>query len=388
MLPEVYDAVAPTGMGRVDLLADWYCDLAVGGWGNHNTNFNSLFTLRCKLKFCYLYPMNRSTITTRPHILALLHSYTTLRPIQIHRMTGISRQHIHSVLKRLLLEGEIVRRGRTPLSYYSLATPAAQSSEAILDLEPQQQEIVDRDFIIIKKEGRVVSGTRAICDYAQEQNTDPQELADAFVQQRQKQLQSAHSAALQDKDDGATDQLQLLLEKESVSKDVFERFNFADYLSITHFGKTALAQKLHAAKSSDNGPLQIELFQEVEAQIHEYINDYQIDAVAFVPGSSAYGKRLMDRWRETLDLPLPHVNLVRAVMDTSAPQQGISLASDQTQYRHDSLIVDEHRTFDHVLLIDDQLLSGKTMSMAAQRMLDAGVTERVSGFVMTFERKL
>ncbi len=322
------------------------------------------------------------TIKTLPHILALLHSYHTLRPVQIHKMTGISRQQIHNVLRSLLQQNKIIRRGKAPLSYYSLKTAEVKNNDTILDISPQQAEQLDKDFVIIKREGRQVHGARAVCDYAQEHNVDPQSVAEQFLKER-----SALSHSLSTADSGAADQIELLETKTEVEEGVISRYNFADFVSAGNFGMTATAKKLRAAKASDDGVLQMELFQSIEKQVHEYIMDYAIDAVAFMPGSSAWGKRFMTRWKEHLDLPLPHVDLVRAVTDVSTPQDAISLREDRAEHADCTLIVADHRRFEHVLILDDELLTGRSMMHASRRILDAEVSERVSAYTITYEHR-
>jgi len=298
-------------------------------------------------------------------------------------MTGISRQQIHNVLRALLKDEKIIRRGRAPLSYYSLKRAETHSSETILDLSTVDTETLEKDFVLIKREGREVGGARAVCDYAQEFNVDPQQVAEQFLTARSQQLQELSAT-----DSGAADQHELLKEKTQVESGLVDRYNFADFTSVGTHGLTATAKKLRIAKASNNGVLQMELFRSVERQIHEYITDYGIDAVAFMPGSSTQGKSFMMRWKEQLDLPLPHVNLVRAVTDIQAPQDTISLHSDRLAYAESTLVVAEHRHYQHILLLDDELLSGKSVSHAAKRIHDAAITDRVSVYTITFERKL
>ncbi len=313
-------------------------------------------------------------------ILQLLSTHHTLRPAEIHRVTNFSRQHIHAILKSLLLSGQIIRRGTSPRTYYSLAKAGQQSSETILQLTDKQHDILQSDFLIIKKEGHQVSGVKAICDYAQELNQDPQQIAIQFLEARDKQLSEIEI------DEGeAHDQIKLLETKEAVKQGTIQHFHFADYCEVGDYGDTALAKKLRTAKNSGNALLQLQLFRETERQLQEYIADYGVDAVAFIPGSTMQGKDLMKRWKETLDLPLPHVNLVRAIEENAVPQNIISLQTDREQAADGTLAVADHRRFRHVLLIDDELITGTTMQNAAQNIQEAGIAERVSAFAMIFD---
>ncbi len=322
------------------------------------------------------------TSTATQQILALLSQHHSLRPIELHKITNISRQRIHSQLKSLLLSDQIIRRGKSPLTYYSLKTEAQQSSEQILQLTDTQRETLNQDFLIIKRQGTQVTGQRAVCDYAQEHNVDPQEVAEKFVKARQtqKKLSTLH--------DGSTaDQLIQLEEKKHVIPGLIERYQCADYAEIDGFGKTAIAKKVHAAKASKNAVLQMEIFRQTERQIHDMITEYGIEAVAFVPGATDVGKTFMKQWQQTLDLPLPHINLVRVAQDTNVPQGAISLQRDREDYTSYTMVPGDHRRFRHVLLLDDSVISGTTINQAAQSLLKEEVTERVSAFTLLFARK-
>ncbi len=324
--------------------------------------------------------MNTPKPTGTSQILALLSTHHTLRPAEIHRITGFTRQHIHARLKALLLSGEIIKKGRAPLTYYCLKKNNRKSSETILELTQKQQRALDQDFVLLQKEGHLITGQRAVCDYAQEINADPQVIAENFLAARDAQRQEPGNM-----DSGAADQIELLEQKEQVDEGVIERYNFADYDSVEGFGETALAKKVRAAKASDNAVMQLEIFRESEKQIHEYIMDYGIDAVAFVPGTTAAGKALMKRWKDALDLPLPHVNLVRALAQTGMPQKTISLSVDQAIAAAETLAVGDHRHFNHVLIIDDEVLSGTTVIQAATAIREAEVAERVSAYSLIFQ---
>jgi len=56
----------------------------------------------------------------RIQIIELLTEHGTLRPIQLHKLTGLSRQRIHSLLRDFVKKGVIIKKGISPLTFYSL----------------------------------------------------------------------------------------------------------------------------------------------------------------------------------------------------------------------------------------------------------------------------
>jgi len=323
-----------------------------------------------------------TTSTATQQILQLLAKHHSLRPIELHKITNISRQRIHSQLKSLLLSDQIVRKGRSPLTYYSLKTQGQQSSPTVLDLTDQQNETLDQDFLIIKRQGIQVTGKRAVCDYAQEHNLDPQAVAEQFVEARQHQKSSA------DHDLGdSSDQLDLLEHKAHIDTSALEKYQCSDFSHVKGFGRTALAKKVNAAKSSQNAVLQMEIFRHTERQIHEMITEHSIDAVAFVPGASSAGKIFMSQWKETLDLPLPHVNLVRVAEDPSVPPKAISLQIDREDHARSTIVPGDHRRFNHVLLLDDSIITGTTIHQAATTLVREEVAQCVSAYTLLLDRQ-
>jgi len=322
------------------------------------------------------------TTTATQQILLLLAKHHSLRPIELHKITNISRQRIHSQLKSLLLSNQIIRKGRSPLTYYSLNTGGQQSSSTVLELSENQRETLDQDFLIIKRQGTQVTGQRAVCDYAQEHNLNPQLVAEQFVEARDQQKQKAGI------DQGnSIDQLDQLEQKQNVETGVIERYQCADFSSLDKFGPTAMAKKVHAAKTSENAVLQLEIFKQTERQIHEMITEHGVEAVAFVPGSTAAGKKFIRQWQEALDLPLPHVNLVRVAEDPGVPQKAISLQVDREDYAQRTLVPGDHRRFKHILLLDDRIISGTTINQAAKSLIKEDVAQRVSAYTLLFDRQ-
>jgi len=317
-----------------------------------------------------------------PLILHLLHSHHTLRPVQICRITGLSKQRVHIILKSLLSSHQIIKKGTAPRTYYLLKTADKQSSRTLLDLTPQQTDILDRDFLLIKREGRQLTGAAAVCDYAQSMDKDPQHVAEEFLAERAPQHADVTTCYA-----SAPDQLELLEVKTMIAAETFSGYHFADYHTVSHFGRTAFAKRLLKAKASRDAVLQHEIFRETEAQIHECIADYGIDAIAFVPGCSPAGREFMHFWKIVLDLPLPHVPLVRAVERPGVSPQVISLPEDQQEHIAETLVISDHGRYQHVLIIDDQVLTGATMHHAARLLLDRGTAQKVSAYSLLYDQE-
>jgi len=267
-----------------------------------------------------------------------------------------------------------IKKGMAPRTYYSLSKPGQQSSPAALNLSQEQKETLDKDFILMKKEGHQVHGLSAISEYAYEHNLDPQQVADDFLADR--------ASSAPGIDDGDEALVVLLEEKTTINPNTVQNYSLADYAHTERYGQTALAKRLYAAKSSHNVVMQTEIFKATEHQIHTMIDEYQIDAVAFVPSSSAAGRVFMKEWKDYLDLPLPHVNLVHPYHHSSLPQKSVSMTTDKLRNAQDKVAIDDHRKFNHVLILDDTLVTGSTIQSTASSLLSEDRAESVSAFVI------
>ncbi len=322
-------------------------------------------------------------MTTTSHsgtslILHLLAEHHVLRPVQLITLTDLSRQRVHQLLSSLLKSGKIIRKGRSPLTFYALASPEKESSEAVLDVSIQQADVLHQEFILIKNEGTITRGKRAVCEYAHEHHKDPQHVAEQFLQERQR---APHSRP----DSGASDQIEMLREKKPLEESPLERYNFADYEQVASFGKTALAQRVQLAKSTGDKILQTAIFKETERQIHEYIAEYGIDAVAFNPGTSDKGRAFMRRWRDVLDLPLPHLNWRHTFENLPVSGQQVELNQDRKLHAARSLTLDDHRhNFKHVLLIDDAVYSGHTLAHMSEELTRRNCADKISAYTIIY----
>jgi len=261
-----------------------------------------------------------------------------------------------------------------------LSTDDKESSEAVLDVSISQAEVLHSDFILIKNEGAITRGQRAVCEYAHEHAEDPQLVAERFLEERKAPPNTKT-------DSGASDQIELLKEKEPIKESKLERFNFADYERVGSFGKTALAQRVQLAKSTGDKILQTAIYREVERQIHEYITDHGIDAVAFNPGTTPQGRKFMRRWKEVLNLPLPHLTWRHTYENLPVSGQQVKLQRDRKRHTSRSLTLDDHRqNYKHVLLLDDIVLSGHTLAQMSSEIVQRGVAERVSAYTILFAK--
>ncbi len=388
----------------------------------------------------------KTTTTARHQILNLLAEHHSLRPIHILRVTTISRQRIHQILKLLVQEGVAVKKGRTPLTYYTLATGGEANSDQLIDVNQAEREILYRDFMIVKKDGRRVKGERAVCDFAREFNADPTDIAKKFLQLRLKQMvargldfdssevenssgssEAQETTASMDKDDrkevkestsnsqvsssdqpaqgsdsyfeeieseipvteqhenkGAPTNKTDLITRGQDENISIQAYDFVDFNSVGEMTNTVVSQKLQIAKKSQDRLLQLELFRETEQHIHEFITEHGIDAVAFVPGSTRAGIEFMAHWRKALDLPLPHVRLVRTADEKLLPKNSINLDTDQKAYNSYSVEVDDHRSHQHILIIDDEVISGRTARAVASNMIKAEIAEQLSIFSLVY----
>ena len=84
-----------------------------------------------------------------------------------------------------------------------------------------------------------------------------------------------------------------------------------------------------------------------------------------------------------LNLPLPHVKLVKVIGEIAIPQKALSKIEDRINNARVSIMVNETRIFKTVLLIDDAVGSGATLNETALKLKEKKLANKVIGLAVT-----
>ncbi len=108
-----------------------------------------------------------------------------------------------------------------------------------------------------------------------------------------------------------------------------------------------------------------------------------IDAVGYIPPTIKRELQIMKVLERKLNLPLPHIKLVKVTGDIVVPQKALNKIEDRINNARFSIIVQEDRKFENVLLIDDAVGSGATMNETSIKLKSKKVATTVTGLAVT-----
>lgn len=158
---------------------------------------------------------------------------------------------------------------------------------------------------------------------------------------------------------------------------------YCDFYAIERFGKTVLGTLLHFAKQGQNKNLMLEIIAAIKEPVNKLIREKKIDAVGFIPPTIKRHLQFMQVLQKGLNLPLPHVNLVKVSGAIPVPQKALSKIEDRIINAQVSIIVKDTRKFNKMLLIDDAVGSGATINETAVKLKFKETAKTVIGLAVT-----
>jgi predicted amidophosphoribosyltransferase len=158
---------------------------------------------------------------------------------------------------------------------------------------------------------------------------------------------------------------------------------YSDFYAIERIGKTKLGVLLHIAKQTQNINLMREIVIHVKSSIEKLIQADGITAVGFIPPSIKREIQFMQVFKDSLNLPLPHIDLVKAKGEIIIPQKSISKLEERIENARTTIMINDKRHFQHVLLIDDAVGSGASINETALKLKSRKLAKKVTGYAIT-----
>jgi predicted amidophosphoribosyltransferase len=158
---------------------------------------------------------------------------------------------------------------------------------------------------------------------------------------------------------------------------------YLDFYSIEIFGKTKLGQLLLYAKQSQNQTMINALVDQIKPKINALIQKFAVNAVGFIPPTVKRETQLMKELERKLNLTIPNVSLVKIKTPVTVPQKTLNKLEDRIENAKNTIIVDDNRTYNTLILIDDALGSGATFNETAEKIKRQGMAKTVIGLAIT-----
>ncbi|MEO6456644.1 MAG: winged helix-turn-helix transcriptional regulator [Ginsengibacter sp.] len=294
---------------------------------------------------------------------------------ELSESLNVSRQLLHRVVKKMIEDNYLAKIGSPPKVYYKLKkTPTHTIKDHLLD--PAETSFLEDNFLMITETGERLKGVDAMQFWCARQKLPFEKTVKEFITTKKKYLQYFLPNGLID----GTDKIKNTKGFEKIGID---KMLYCDFYAIERFGKTVLGTLLHFAKQGQNKKLMNEIIDIVKEKIARLIKEKKIDAVGFIPPTIKRHLQFMQVLQKGLNLPLPHINLVKVSGAIPVPQKALSKIEDRIINAQVSIIVKDTRKFNTILLIDDAVGSGATINETAVKLKFKEAAKTVTGLAIT-----
>jgi predicted amidophosphoribosyltransferase/DNA-binding transcriptional ArsR family regulator len=307
---------------------------------------------------------------------------------KIQDKLGISQPTLFKHLKSLIDEEKIVKIGRPPKVIYKLHDKQIRKDrhlkvslgnfdEVVQDYRilPAVAEVIEDKYLYISPVGILYYGLTGFINWCNVKSLEISKTANEYLQ--------AHSKYQKYNQNGIIDASFKL--QDSFQNEVhLDKLFYVDFYAYERFGKTKLAQLTFQAKQSQDTGLMKQIYSLVKDPINHVLEKYEIDAVAFIPPTVDRKVQFQSELKEILNLPLPHLKLIKLYNDTPVQQKTLKSKEDRILNASSTIFVDDDRVFENILLIDDFVGSGSTINQTAKKLRDKNlITGKLYGIALT-----
>lgn len=300
----------------------------------------------------------------------IVHKQVTSKQIAEH--LGISRQALFKHLPKLLAEGKIGKIGRPPIVYYFIKDQIV--SEVKSQENQIESQVIEKNYLVITPTGEKLTGMKGF-KYWSDKNKLP--LAKTITE-----YEITFKKYAKYKKAGLIDGTYKL--KNSFDKVYVDKIFYLDFYNIERFGKTKLGWMLLYAKQSQNKELIKEVCEEIKKEINVFLLRHNINVVSFVPPTVKREVQLMAEIEKNLNLHLPIINLQKIKTDLIVPQKTLSKIEDRVENARQTIMVNDTRSYNNVLIIDDAIGSGATINETAKKIREKRIANnKIYGLAIT-----
>ena len=291
---------------------------------------------------------------------------------------GITDRAVRKQLKSMEEGHRVMKAGRPPRVYYSIAIADDQtaSSQSELDrvIDKATKRIIEANFLYITPRGTIQVGWEGFVIWCQERHLDVTKTAARY--------QDTMAKYGRYKKDGLIDGMNKL--EASFSEVALDRVYYIDFYSIEIFGRTKLGQLLLIAKQSQDRRLINEIADLVKPKILTLLKQYKIDGVGYIPPTVRRELQLMRRLEKRLNLDTRILAIHKIKTQVAVPQKTLSKIEDRMVNAETTISVGDTRHYHNILLIDDAIGSGSTLNETAKKIRQRGLCDgEIIGLAIT-----
>ena len=308
-------------------------------------------------------------------IFVYLNTHFEASPKEMADSIAVSKQIIHRVLARLIDTGEIEKLGRAPKVYYRLKEKVKTKSAAADEINDTEKAFLQDNFNLFTETGNQLEGIEAFEKWCAKQNLPLQKTITEYLKTREKYLAYFGKYNL-------INGTEKLINTKAFSRVCIDEMYYGDFYEIERFGKTKIGNLIHFAKQAQQKTLMEKICLLLKDKLEALIISKKIDAVGYIPPTIKREVQIMNYFKNSFNLSAPHINLKKVSGVIPIPQKALSKIEDRISNANASIIVDDKRVFNSILLIDDAIGSGATINETACKIKYKKIATEVIGFAI------
>ena len=308
-------------------------------------------------------------------IFVYLNTHFEASPKEMADSIAVSKQIIHRVLARLIDTGEIEKLGRAPKVYYRLKEKVKTKSAAADEINDTEKAFLQDNFNLFTETGNQLEGIEAFEKWCAKQNLQLQKTITEYLKTREKYLAYFGKYNL-------INGTEKLINTKAFSRVCIDEMYYGDFYEIERFGKTKIGNLIHFAKQAQQKTLMEKICLLLKDKLEALIISKKIDAVGYIPPTIKREVQIMNYFKNSFNLSAPHINLKKVSGVIPIPQKALSKIEDRISNANASIIVDDKRVFNRILLIDDAIGSGATINETACKIKYKKIATEVIGFAI------
>lgn len=310
---------------------------------------------------------------TSKKIIQVIKKRGRIRVHDLVRELGLSNVAVHKQMKKLVADKRLEKIGKPPLVYY-----VVRDKESKILINSKYEEFIDSHYLRVTPLGEVLRGVEGFVDWIKEINKTDEltRLVKRYVEARREANNYKKNKLI-----NFTGKIKQALGKEGIDKAYG-----VDFYSLPEFGKTRMGQLVFYAKQSQNKKMILKLAEESIDLVKGLIKKHKIEAVVYVPHSVPRKLQFLKEYKESLQLNLPELNLVKIYKgEVVVAQKSLSKLKDRVENARETMVFDERKqiiegSYKSVLIIDDAIGSGASMNEVAKKLKREKGVKKVIGF--------
>ena len=293
-----------------------------------------------------------------------------LTVVEIVAELNISKQYVHKILNELLLLNFITKIGSTPKTIYRIKELQVETNVPKLIISNEKQNFLKDNFLLITEIGQMLEGLEAFENWCTKRKLPVEKTIDEFILTKEKYNNYLDANKL-------ISGLDKLKNTKGYDEIFLDELLYLDFYAIERFGKTRLGTILHYAKQGQNKMLMRILINEIREKIDIIINEYDINAVAFVPPTIKRETQLMKFLSTGLKINLPVLQIVKVGGIIPVPQKSLNKLEERINNAENTFVIKGNVSYKNLLLIDDAVGSGSTLNQISGKIKRKKLAENI-----------